>query len=71
MLGKVKKFRVTLPRQKLLAKNLEGGRTPPSPYRVKASIKDRLRLVALYKSLTMIVMSFLCSKCNRTYVFME
>ena len=28
-------------------------------------------LVALYKSLTMIVTSFLCSKCKRTWVFME
>ena len=26
---------------------------------------------ALYKSLAMIVMSFLCSECNRTQVFME
>ena len=30
----------------------------------------RLRLVALYKSLTIIATSFLNSKCNRTYVLM-
>ena len=30
-----------------------------------------LRLMVLYKSLTVIVTSFLCSKCNWTYIFME
>ena len=33
---------------------------------IKLHRATRLRLVTLYKSLTMIVASFLCPKCNRT-----
>ena len=36
---------------------------------IKLHRATRLWLVSLYKSLTMIVTSFLCSKCNRTLDF--
>ena len=38
---------------------------------IKLHKTTHLWLVALYKSLIMIVTLFLCSKCNRSYVFME
>ena len=38
---------------------------------IKLDRAIQLRLVALYHSLKMIVTSFLHSKCNRTYIFME